>query len=253
MRPYFWKSLCCAVTCSLLAGSSLGIANSNDSFVGPNWEECLGDPDPECDAGNTIQSAQSVREDASGEIRQVSGVTRGSSGFLPGVEGDWQDIYQIFISNPANFQATTLVNNGGFAEFDSMLWLFSNKGTALLGNDNAGQGEPASILLNESSNGDINLQDIGPGIYYIAISGFDSTPISENFQEMFPFPIPDGQVSGPTQDGFVTPLGGWFPETTPLEHGDYIIRFPANSVSSIPFACGDELAGDCKRCQATLG
>ena len=241
-----WNRLSSVLAVGLLASATTLLAGSSHFMIGPNWEECLDDPEGEdCDAGNTIQSAQKVRGNGNGEIRQISGETKGESGFMPGIEGDWQDIYAIFISKPENFQASTLANAGGFAEFNTMLWLFSNKGSALLANNDAGPGETGSFLLNESSNGGISLQDIGPGIYYIAISGFDSSPRTENLQDMFPVPLPDGLVSGPTQDGFENPLGSWFPETTPLENGAYVIRFSANSVTAIPYSCGEVESGSC--------
>ena len=253
MRIQYWTLLTCLLASSLLASGSMAIVAANDSTLGPNWEECLNDPDPDCEAGNTIGTAEKVSGSGYGEIIQISGSTKGEASFLPGIPGDWQDIYTIFISKPINFEASTLVNSGGFADFDSMLWLFSESGKALLANNDAGVGETGSILLNESSNGAISLQDIGPGIYYIAISGFNSTPITNNMEDMFPIPLPPGQVSAPTQEGLTKQLGGWLPEATPMEYGDYVIRFRADSIRTIPYSCGEEDSGGCFTANGTPG
>jgi hypothetical protein len=227
----------------VLALTTPAVAIMNDSLLGPNWEEGLDD------AGDKPSTAQKVTATSITSIATISGKTKGAgSGFLGDDLGDWQDVYEIFISDPANFSASTSAQFGGFAEFDSMMWLFARPGTGLLGNNNAGiQGDQGSILLSQSSNGVIDLQNVGPGIYYIAISGFSSQPFTLSKMPMFPQLSDggDGVVASPTEEGLKSPLNNWLPKETPANFGDYLIRFAPNSVSTIPESCGESTSGNC--------
>ena len=113
-----------------LASAGPAVALSNDSQLGPNWEE------GNDDAGDKPSTAQKAKSSAGTSLAVISGETKGTGTGLIGNEpGDWQDVYEIFISNPAAFTASTSAQFGGFSEFDSMLWRFDSPGTGLLGNN----------------------------------------------------------------------------------------------------------------------
>lgn len=90
------------------------------------------------------------------------------TGGLDGIQTDFEDAYCIRITDPAAFSASTI----GGATFDTQLWLFSAAGLGLVHNDNAQINDNVvaqSRISNES------LQWLNqPGVYLLAISGFDS-------------------------------------------------------------------------------
>ena len=227
------------------------MAVSNDSQLGPNWEE------GNDDAGDKPSTAQKAKSSTGTSLAVISGKTKGTgTGLVGDGLGDWQDVYEIFISNPSAFSASTSPQFGGFSEFDSMLWLFSSPGTGLLGNNNTeAQGDLGSLLLSQSSNGVIDLENVGPGIYYIGISGFTSQPYTLTESPVFPQlgDGNDGLIASPTKEGFRSPLNSWVPQQTPGNFGEYTIRFAPNSVRTIPEACGEPAAGDCYRANTNRG
>ena len=245
---HFTSSLCCLALVGLCS-----MATANDSKLSPGWEE---NDDPE--AGNTITSSQRVKDEnnATGSVGRISGETKGEDnggGFAGPIPGDWQDVYQIFIADPAIFSAGTTIQVGGIAEFDTQLWLFGPRGNALLGNYRAEDGIFGSLMGNESSDGSIFLPNFGPGIYYIAISGHPSEPLNDSEDVMFLPPQQFGDTVGPTDEGFTSSLAIWNPEATPLQFGDYEIRFPMDSVKYIPAICGTADAGSCYEANGTNG
>jgi hypothetical protein len=183
------KMLSMIFVASALATTSLG------SVVGPNYEEDDGN-----DAGSTVNTSKKLN--GSGQLSLLSGSLSGDSRG----QGDYQDVYQILISDVEAFKLNFLGTEGGF---DTMLWLFDEDGRALLGNNDSlidGQPSPLSFLRNESTDGSFQLQN--PGKYYIAISGFNSQPVSK-LGSMFdlganPFGVyaANGQGANATQNGW---------------------------------------------------
>lgn len=183
------KMLSMIFVASALATTSLG------SVVGPNYEEDDGN-----DAGSTVNTSKKLN--GSGQLSLLSGSLSGDSRG----QGDYQDVYQILISDVEAFKLNFLGTEGGF---DTMLWLFDEDGRALLGNNDSlidGKPSPLSFLRNESSDGSFQLQN--PGKYYIAISGFNSQPVSK-LGSMFdlgadPFGVfaANGQGANATQNGW---------------------------------------------------
>jgi hypothetical protein len=102
------------------------------------------------------------------------------------------DLYHIFISDPAAFSATTV----GGAGFDTQLWLFTEDGTGLFMNDDAGAdggvGKGNNDLLQSTLPVGI-LAGFEAGCYLLGISGFNfdasdgSGPIFSNAQGSEPF------------------------------------------------------------------
>ena len=229
-------------------------ATNNDSQLSPGWEEA---DDPE--AGYELSTAQRVKDsnNGQGDVMRIGGSLDGEDegNFVGPVPGDFQDLYQIFIAEPENFFAGTTLQVGGLTEFDSMLWLMDPKGNALLANHRVEDGKIfGSLMQNQSSDGEIDLSQIGPAIYYLGISGFPSEPVTEEGDFMFqPQEGQVGETVGPSIFGANNPLAAWNPETTPDQLGEYEIRFPSGAVRFIPAACGETASGGCFEANGTPG
>jgi hypothetical protein len=105
------------------------------------------------DAGDLPETAQST---GNGALAQIQG----------NLSADDVDMYAIYITDPANFSASTV----GGATFDTQLWLFDSDGKGVVFNDDAvGTTAPQSRIDNSSG----CLTDRPPGIYYLAISRYD--------------------------------------------------------------------------------
>lgn len=172
--------------------------------AGPDWVE-----PPGADAGSFPGSAQSIN--GSGSLSSIGGELTATSTASAGT-GDFEDMYCFQIVDPANFRAVTFPDSTlpGSANFDTQLWLFDRNGFGLLANDNAslkeqGSGLPAPV-------------GIAPGVYCLAISGFDNDPQSDSG------PIFNAEtreeVTGPDGDGGQEPIVAWGP---PGKTGRYVI------------------------------
>ncbi|MCH2160491.1 MAG: hypothetical protein MK085_01320 [Phycisphaerales bacterium] len=241
--------------CGLFGVCTMPTIAANDSQRSPGWEEV---DDPE--AGKELATAQRVKDEnnGQGDVMRIAGSLDGNEGqnFVGPQAADFQDIYQIFIADPEIFFAGTTVQVGGQTEFDSMLWLMGPRGNALLANYRAEAGGKVfgSLMQNQSSDGQIDLSEIGPAIYYIGISGHPSEPTTEEGDFMFqPQGGQNGDTVGPSEAGANNPLGGWNPQSTPLQIGEYEIRFPSGAVRFIPAACGEATSGNCYEANGTPG
>lgn len=88
------------------------------------------------------------------------------------------DMFQIFIANPAAFSATTETPNSAGWAWDTQLFLFDESGYGIWANDDIHNGDgqtynPRSLLAAGSPGGPMT-----PGIYYLAISGWDRDPVN---------------------------------------------------------------------------
>ncbi len=191
------------------------------SFAGPEWPE-VGD------AGGLPGSAQTVTG-GGGLITKINGELEGPPG-LPGAGlGDFEDMYLIFIKDPVLFRASTLPEDGGFAEFDPALYLFNLDGTGLLANEDVGGGMNESVLLGNSNDGSGAFIP-APGLYYLAISGFGTVPLGGvGLQTMFDITPGVGEISGADGlGGGTNPITDW---TGPGQFGLYSIAL--EGVSSV--------------------
>lgn len=126
-----------------------------------------------------------------------------------------QDMFEIFIDDPANFSAST--NNAGTnlsADDDTMLFLFRANGLGGLANDDTSGSNLTSTIPAGSLSG------LPAGIYFIAVSIFFNTPTSA-LGEIFD--VPEQGVVGPNGPGGSLPITGWdlFPD--PAQTGPYRI------------------------------
>src|SRR4029453_5106364 len=89
-----------------------------------------------------------------------------------------QDIFAIFINDPASFSAST--NNSGTdltVDDDTLLFLLNASGLGVLGNDDADATSAKSTIPAGAFTG-------ASGVYFIAVSIFANTPISSG-EEIF--------------------------------------------------------------------
>lgn len=168
--------------------------------AGPEWIEAG-------DAGPVPGSAQAVTG-GGGPVNKITGELHGPSSMPDRGLGDYQDMYRIYINEPLMFRATTLPLFGGAANFDPSLWLFADDGRGLLGNLDAGPGEPHAFMLNEANDA-TGSGVFAPGFYYLAITGSGSVPTSNpGGLDIFQFGLP-GEVSGPDGPGGMNSITGW--------------------------------------------
>jgi hypothetical protein len=167
------------------------------------------------DAGSNPASAQ--EPSGTGPLRSLGGSTaaalRSSS-----AEPDFEDVFRIRICDPVFFCARMQ------ATFDTQVWLFDEFGRGILGNDD-GNGNQAVIFppANDGTQARIHT----PGVYLVAVSGFDNDPIGQG-------PLPGGsgpiflqetrtERSGPDGPGGGSPLTFWTGGAA-TQTGEYIIR-----------------------------
>ena len=108
----------------LAVGIALSVGVSSAPAIGPEHVE-LGD------AGSLPGGAQITLGE--GLLETIAGDLGGLAG-LAGDGLDLEDMYLILIKDPAKFSATTVLELGGAANFDSRLFLFHFNGNGLLGN-----------------------------------------------------------------------------------------------------------------------
>ena len=169
------------------------------------------------DAGRTVGSSQRVTG-PSGPLLTISGALSGPPLFGP---GDFEDVYQIFISNPAAFSASTV----GSAPFDTELFLFDPAGLGLLANDDAAVAVQQSTIPNAANDG-TGAAVLVPGNYFIAITGKGNKPTSNLGQLIFNQPSAT-EVSGPDGPGAPFVQDDWNPGNGPI--GSYTIQFTGAS------------------------
>ncbi len=197
----------------------LGVACWGQAVVaGPQWVEGTSGV---ADAGSTLVTAE--------EILPPPGITSltvisGSLTPVRGVGPDLADMYVFRINEPMVFSASTREEDGGFTEFDPNLWLFRvvemepRQAFGLLGNRDEGAAGTAASFLGRVANDGTGAAVMNPGVYALAITGGDHSPVSAG-GPIFQF-LNDGEVSGPDGPGGGQPQTGF---AGPGETGDYVI------------------------------
>lgn len=177
------------------------------ALAGPSWAG------PDIIEGSDAGSTASDATPAIGE-----GLLTGIRGSLVGqlLAGDFEDMYLIRIADPESFSASTALSMDGFADFDTQLWLFTFvSGTeplalGLLANDEAPGEPPGPSTIRPSATDGSGAEIKVPGLYYIAITGFNDDPVS------IPGPIFNQvertEISGPDGVGGSSPHVEWTAE-----------------------------------------
>lgn len=190
--------------------SALALTIVNTAFAGPDWVE-------DGDAGSFLQTAQVIDNVVGGQVRRIVGTLAGapaSAGGFGDPMGDFEDMYKIVITDPGTFFISTSPQYGGYADFQTSLWLFDSKGFGLLGNVyspqdlfGGGEGGSAGELLGSTltnyATDDTGLVIKTPGIYYLAITGVNRHPLASGPTEgmdIFSFAQFD-EISGPDGPG----------------------------------------------------
>jgi len=172
-------------------------------IVGPDWKEGNGGSG---DAGSFPSSAQIPVTGLPfpADLRTISGDL---SLFLVGPP-DQQDVYAIYINDPLAFMATTDsgVDLLASTTFNSQLFLFDAAGLPVIANDGVGDG--ATVMLPTFA--------LIPGVYYIAVSVFNSDPLDASATLLFPDLV--GPQVLPTSPN---PPTSW--TTSPISGGSYTI------------------------------
>ncbi|MCS7189995.1 MAG: DVUA0089 family protein, partial [Fimbriimonadales bacterium] len=116
------------------------------------------------------------------------------------------DMYVIYISDPANFVASTI----GTTTWDTQLWLFRCDGTGVLHNDDSG-GTLQSRIDNTPN------CITAPGVYLLAISRYNRDAVDASGNLLWS----GGALACPNGPGAANPVAGWTGSTT--AGGRYII------------------------------
>lgn len=119
--------------------------------------------------GATWHEGDGGQGDAGG-LPGTANITTGV-GFLNKIVGTLSDVtlgadmYEIYITDPSTFLATTVIHGGNPAQ-NPALYLFDSSGNGIIGNDNDGVDAQASIADNA----------LTQGLYYILVSSSGHLP-----------------------------------------------------------------------------
>jgi len=209
---------------ALLCAASSVLSVGSAAYAGPIWDDDLTE-----DAEALPAGAQVVTTAVVGEIRgKLSG-----SAFMGG--GDFIDMYALRITQPLELKFSTggSQTGGGFAQFDSRMFLFRAAGDglngdalAVFGNDDAFPGTTGSFLGSTANDGSgFVLQS--PGIYYIAITVDGINALNENGGQIFEGIANPGTIAF----GNFQKFGGWGGQAA-SNGGDYAIS--VQGIAGIP-------------------
>ena len=130
------------------------------------------------------------------------------------------DMYKIYLTGSGSFSASTHSDKGGFADFDTELFLFNSDGFGVYANDDYNAASPYTSHLPAGH----ALTPADPGVYYLLITGWHNDPVSDDGL-IFPNPNwPDTVVQGPTGPGGGSPISGYTGEGSASSHGLYMIK-----------------------------
>jgi hypothetical protein len=175
---------------------------------GPEWTELK-------DAGALPDAAQ--KPTGIGALSMIHG-DLDADGVVPA--SDYQDMYLVRIADVDAFLATTEPPvAGGFADFDTELWVFGIDEKGIVANDESPSIAGVSFLDATADDGS-GSAITATGLYYIAISGHDSN--AKSATGLIFGQATRTEISGPDGPGGMDEIDGW----TPLigETGTYTIR-----------------------------
>ena len=145
------------------------------------------------DAGDLPETAQATGTDTNTALSAIRGT----------LEADGVDMYAIYISDPANFSATTVNNE---TTFDTQLWLFDAEGKGVAFNDDAVNTNLSRSTIDNSTG---CLTGRSAGVYFIAVTRYNRDAIGCEDKLIWrndPFRAvrcPDGPESGSRVTGWV--------------------------------------------------
>jgi len=123
-------------------------------------------------AGELLPSAEVIL--GSGALDSISGTLSLTNGVSAG------DLFEISITDPANFSASTVLTKLGTNNFDTQLFLFDATGRGIAGNDDSATSSQS--LLSSSS---LALSSLSSGTYYLLIEGSGRYPVDASNNYLF--------------------------------------------------------------------
>jgi hypothetical protein len=158
--------------------------------------------DPANDAGDTLATADVVTAPGgNGSLTAIYGTLVSAAN--PGTDAD---LYQITITTPSTFSATTnnAVTNSAFNDgdpLDTALFLFDASGDAIAANDDTNGATVTSTL----PVGNSLYATLAPGTYYVGISISGNEPENSNGQLLFAQSDDSTAIRGPEKANNINP------------------------------------------------
>ncbi len=168
------------------------------------------------DAGQTLATAQFTGVSPGNPLTGISGSI---------ATGGDADLFLIFISDPANFFATTV---NGSTTIDTQLFLLTLGGNPIFLNDDAASGLSLGSTLPAGS-----LSLLTPGFYFLGISLSGVDPVTAANQVLFDPSISSTGLAGPNP-ALTGPLGGFFDSGFGNTPGSYLIQLGGAQSTAVP-------------------
>ncbi|MDH7570014.1 MAG: PEP-CTERM sorting domain-containing protein [Armatimonadota bacterium] len=186
---------------SLVLAASLAVS----AVFAQTWSE-VGD------AGDMPGTAQVVT--GTGPLTTIFGTITPGSG-IPYVAPD-ADLYKIYISDPANFSASTV---NAATTMDTHLFLFRSDGTGVYANEDFGPGIPGMGVPQSLLPSGHPYSPISAGEYFLGIAGYRWDPVNADGNMFTENQGTYQVVSGPNSPNPITGWGGlWY-----ADYGTYRI------------------------------
>ncbi len=201
--------------------AALALASSSSAFAGTYGETG--------DAGDIVNGApQAVAGNSGDLITAITGTLSLTAGISEG------DAFQIYISSPSTFSATTTGFAPGVNNFDTQLFLFTLGGVGIVANDDDSVSGSAQSTIPAGSSFTASL---APGYYYLLITGSGQFPASSGgviFNNWTDGMTDPSGVYGPTGPGGASAISSFGGSSN--EGGAYSIALTGVSVvaSAVP-------------------
>lgn len=214
---------------------------TGSATAGPVFDE-----PPGGDAGNSLTTATNVSTSSgTGAVGVIKGQIKGGGGFVSG-EGDYQDLFRIYIADPLQFSAETFWLDGDDPLHDPMLYLFNETGLGIMAMNNLNADNLNAKIINDDGHG--NALFTGAGIYYLAITSAmsEATVLSGNeMVPLFEMGLLENQFGQITPNGewAQSPLSGWTPATDTANIGRYEIGLQGVESMPVPAPAGLAVLG----------
>lgn len=223
---------------TIVAAMTAAISVSSLAAAGPVFDE-----PPGGDAGTSRDDAKDVKTENGGTVGMITGSLTGTAGFVGSVY-DYQDVYRIYIADPGVFRAETMMLDGEDSLLDPMMFLFNESGFGIIANNNIGNDQPRSKLVNDDGNGNAFFTEAG--IYYLAITSAVSEAtamVGNETVPIFEMGLSENQsgIIQPRSNWAQIPWTGWTQPTDYENFGHYEIAL--HGVVSLPAPGGLALLG----------
>ena len=201
------------------------------------------------DAGGLPTTAQVAAGAANTPLTSITGTTTLTNNVAD------TDMYEIYVSSPSTFSASTTAFHPGSNNFDDQLSLFTSTGVGVVSNDDTSNGDQADLPAGSLT--------LGVGNYYLLISGEGTFTVDSTGNEIFPFPTTAGEpnYTAVIESTDASPVTGYTDNSD--EAGKYVIALtgaefvdfanvpePSAFAFGLVGAAGMALAFRARRCPA---